>query len=157
VTSGEVDWVHPNLGFARYVDLEDETLEGNWRGSLSDRELLVSLARVRECKGRLLEDAQKGFALRSQATTVVRTAVRDISHHIIATIETGTLPERGDRLEDAVDAAVRQFDFGDDIGDDLDDQEAGADLPDDDLLLKLEQSDPAANSSGSQTEAPADD
>jgi hypothetical protein len=158
VIEGEVDWVNPSVGFARDVDLEAGTCRGVWRGTLSDRQLMTALAEVRKCKGQLQEDARRGFAIRSQAVTIVRNAARSIGHHIVATVQTGELPDRGEGLDHAVEDAIESMDFSQDL-DDLDDLEDAADDDDASLSVDVEVSEPVADpdATADSTEAPADD
>ncbi|MFC6976492.1 hypothetical protein ACFQL1_20325 [Halomicroarcula sp. GCM10025709] len=90
VTEGSLDWVSPNLAFGKQVDLLEQTVEGTWRGTLSDRELMRALQAVEECRGQLEEDAKRGFAIESQAFTIVRNATRKAVFRIVETFEKGT-------------------------------------------------------------------
>lgn len=137
VLDGELNQVAPELYFGKQVDLDAMTVEGTWRGTLSDRELLRGLQKVEECRGQLEDDARKGFILETQAFTVVRSAVRSTVSTVIETFESGTLPDEGDGLNDAVDRAIEDFDLDERLDDelsDLDDLDAADELldPDDD-------------------------
>lgn len=113
VTKGEVDRPNPHLVFAQNVDLEAKTLEGVWRGTLSDRELMAELSNVYEIRGQLQQDAQEGFAVKSQAWMIVRDATRRATKSIVRTFERGTMPsEDGLEVSEAVENAVDSFDFG---------------------------------------------
>jgi len=56
VTEGQLWAPAPNLRFGKAVDLEEMTVEGTWRGTISDAEMLRALSMVRECRGELEED-----------------------------------------------------------------------------------------------------
>lgn len=137
ILEGELDWVHGSLAFARDVDLSESTMRGTWRGTLSDRQLLVSLQEVSKCKGQLLHDAKRGFAMRSSASHIVRSATRKAVMRVVNTLENGVLPDRGESIENAVDDAVRDHDFQESVTD-LDDVEEGADLPEDSLSIDID-------------------
>jgi hypothetical protein len=118
VRSGSLDWVSPWLAFGREVDPSDPSVDGTWRGTKSDRELMLSLSIVRECKQQLLEDAKRGFAIRSQASVIIRNAVRDTTMTVVGTLEDDVLPDRGEGVESAVDDALARFNIEEDVGDD---------------------------------------
>lgn len=111
VTTGELDNPVPHLYFGRNADLEAMTVEGNWRGTLSDRELLEALHQVYECRNQLEADAKRGFAIQSSAWTIVRQATRSAVDRVVDVFEEGTLPDEGEGIEAAVDAAVEEFDL----------------------------------------------
>jgi hypothetical protein len=113
---------------AKRVDLETLTCVGTWRGTLDDRELARSLRAVRECRGQLQDDAQKGFVLETSAFTIVRRAAREAALDVTQMFESGTLPDGGESISTAVDSALDDFGF-EDVVDDLDDG-LGDDLPD---------------------------
>lgn len=139
VLEGELDQCAPSLYIGKQVNLEEMTVVGTWRGTLSDRELLRALSKIDECRGQLQEDAQRGFAIESQAFTIIRGSVRDATRTIVSTFENDTLPDRGEGIEQRVDDALEQFELddrfdddlevdADDLGNDgLDDQEETAD------------------------------
>jgi len=109
ITDGQLDWVSPNLAFAKNVNLDEQTLEGCWRGTLTDRELMRALHAVEECRGQLEEDAKRGFAIEAQAFSIIRNATRKAVLTIVSTFERGTLPDEGDGLTDEIDNAIEQF------------------------------------------------
>jgi len=109
VEDGQLDWVSPNLAFGKNVDLEAQTVEGCWRGTLSDRELMRTLQAVEECRGQLEADAKRGFAIEAQAFTIIRNATRKAVLRIVSTFERGTLPDEGEGLTDEIDSAIEQF------------------------------------------------
>ncbi|MFC7077899.1 hypothetical protein [Haloarcula halophila] len=109
VTEGSLDWVSPNLAFGKQVDLVEQTVEGTWRGTLSDRELMRAIQAVEECRGQLEEDAKRGFAIESQAFTIVRNATRKAVFRIVETFENGTLPDEGESITEEIDGAVERF------------------------------------------------
>lgn len=146
VTEGSLDWVHPGLVFAKNVDLEAGTLEGTWRGTLSDRELLKTLNAVAECRGQLENDAKRGFAIESQAFTVIRSATRSAVNSLVSTFERGTLPDRGEGINAAIDKAIDDFGLDAHL-DDLDDENSPSGNEEGALDLEA----PAV------TEVPADD
>ncbi|WP_018257504.1 hypothetical protein [Halomicrobium katesii] len=109
ITEGQLDWVNPDLAFGKQVDLDEQTVEGTWRGTMSDRELMKTLQAVEECRGQLEEDAKRGFAIEAQAFTIIRNATRKAVLRIVSTFERGTLPDEGEGLTDEIDNAIEQF------------------------------------------------
>jgi hypothetical protein len=103
------------------------TVVGTWRGTLDDRELARSLQKVRECREQLQQDAQRGFVLETSAFTIVHRAARETSLNVVEMFKSGTLPDQGDSLNEAVDDALEQFDFQDELDDSLLDDVAGVD------------------------------
>lgn len=155
-TDGSLDWVSPSLVFARNVDLEAKTVEGTWRGTLSDRELLTALSAVKECRETLEKDAKRGFAVESQAWTIVRSATRSAVREIVATFERGTLPDRGESIDDAIDDALDSWG----LDRDLRGESPFDDLPGDGEYQSLDaaaKADAADGDLGDAQEAVADD
>ncbi|MDS0276451.1 hypothetical protein NDI85_01365 [Halomicroarcula sp. S1AR25-4] len=109
VEDGQLDWVSPNLAFGKRVDLAEQTVEGCWRGTLTDRELLRTLQAVEECRGQLEDDAKRGFAIETQAFAIIRNATRKAVLRVVSTFERGTLPDEGEGLTDEIDSAIEQF------------------------------------------------
>lgn len=142
VTDGSLHQASPNLYWCRNLDLENGTVEGVWLGTLSDQELINSLQKVHECRGMLLEDSRKLFAIESNMWSVVYRATKDAVGSVVNTFETSTLPDEGDGVDAAVDDALEDFglldrlqgddDLGDDLVDDLVD-DLGDDLGDETL------------------------
>ncbi|MFP8954842.1 hypothetical protein ACLI4Z_18050 [Natrialbaceae archaeon A-arb3/5] len=126
VTDGSLDQVAPFLYFGRNVDPDELTVEGVWRGSLTDRELLAALSAVKECRGMLEEDARRGFALETNLWSVVYRAAKDATKAVVKTFEEGTLPDEGEGVDNAVSDAMAQFDL-ERMADRIDDDE-NADL-----------------------------
>ena len=119
VTSGQLDQLSPNLFVGKDVDLENLTVDGCWRGTLSDRELLRALQKVEECRGLLEDDAKRGFAIESQAWTIIRGATRSAVRSIVDTFESGTLPDEGKGINQEIDSALEQFNLERHIEEDL--------------------------------------
>ncbi|OYR85982.1 hypothetical protein DJ84_01160 [Halorubrum ezzemoulense] len=115
VLDGQLDRLAPGLFVGKRVDPENMKVAGTWRGTLSDRDLLLSLRKVRECRGQLEDDARKGFVLRSSAFTIVRRAVRETTKSVVETFERGTLPDDGDAMTDAIDSELEDFGVSDDL------------------------------------------
>jgi len=128
VAKGTLDWVVPNLAFATSVDLENQRLEGTWRGTLTDRELLTALHVVAECRGQLLDDAKRGFLVETQAWTIVRNATRRATRRIVDLFEKGTLPENGEGLDAEIEKAIESSGLSELLEDENRDD---LDLPDD--------------------------
>ena len=120
VLDGQLDRLAPGLYAGKRVQKDEKKVAGTWRGTLTDRELLVSLRKVRECRGQLEEDARKGFVLRSSAFTIVRRAVRDTTMSVVETFERGTLPDDGSAMTEAIDAELEEFGISDDLDDSID-------------------------------------
>lgn len=120
VLDGQLDRLAPGLFVGKRVDKENMKVAGTWRGTLTDRELLLSLRKVRECRGQLEDDARKGFVLRSSAFTIVRRAVRETTKSVVETFERGTLPDDGAAMTDAIDSELEQFGVTDDLDETID-------------------------------------
>lgn len=95
----------------RNFDPEELTVEGTWRGSMNDYELLQEQAKITQLRGRLTNQAKRGFAIETHAWMVVRSAVQDAVRSVTKTFEAGTLPEGGDSINRAIEAAIDGFDF----------------------------------------------
>lgn len=111
VVDGVLDQVTNSLYIGKNVDLENLTVEGTWRGTMSDRELLRSLQKIEECRGTLEEDAKRGFIIESQAWTIIRGATRSAVLSVVSTFERGTLPDEGEGINEEIDAALERFDL----------------------------------------------
>ena len=111
VTSGQLDQTAPNLYFGRNLDLEEQTVEGTWRGTLTDRELLTAIEKIDECRTTLEDDAKKGFALETRMWSIVRSAVQDATISVVRTFETSTLPDNGDSINEQIDQVLDQYDL----------------------------------------------
>lgn len=129
---GSLDWVNPSLFFARDIstpsdDADDRgsTLQGTWRGTLTDRQLMWSMQKVAECRGQLLDDAIRGFVIESSAWIVVYQATRAATDQMREMMEDGTLPDKGDGLDAAVTEAIAGTEL-----DALLDEKRDLDLPD---------------------------
>lgn len=109
VEDGQLDWVSPNLAFGKAVDLGEQTVNGCWRGTLTDRELMRTLQAVEECRGQLEDDAKRGFAIEAQAFSIIRNATRKAVLRVVSTFERNTLPDEGEALTDEIDQAIEQF------------------------------------------------
>jgi len=129
ITDGSLDWVSPDLAFGKQVDLEAQTIEGTWRGTMSDRELMRTLQAVEECRGQLEEDAKRGFAIEAQAFTIIRNATRKAVLRIVSTFERGSLPDEGEGLTDEIDSAIEQFGLERKIRNTEDDETTESDTP----------------------------
>ena len=153
----DITQLSPNLYVGKHVDLEERSCVGTWRGTLDDRELARSLRAVRECRGQLQDDAQKGFVLETSAFTIVRSAAREAALDVVEMFQSGTLPNGGDSLNEAVDRALEDFGFSKEIETSLDDLTEEADLTEaDDGLDDLDDLDTATNGADPTPEA-ADD
>jgi hypothetical protein len=149
VVDGQLYWSSPSLAFGKNVNLDANTVEGVWPGTLDDRELMIALSKVHELRGVLEEDAQRGFAIETQVFSIVRSATRQAVLSVVQTFEKSTLPDRGESINRAIDDAIEQFDLDRHIRD-----------RDDDPLDEFDGSDldAAADAAASkQTEAAADD
>ena len=149
VVDGQLYWSSPSLAFGKNVDLEANTVEGVWPGTLDDRELMIALSKVHELRNVLEEDAQRGFAIETQVFSIVRSATRQAVLSVVQTFEKSTLPDRGESINQAIDDAIEQFDLDRHIRD-----------PDDDPLDDLDSSDldtAVKTAATTQTEATTDD
>lgn len=91
-------------------DPENLTVEGTWRGSMSDVEMLRTQEKIAECRGQLEDMAKEGFTVEVQKSSIVRGAVRDISRSVIGSLEEGTV-YNGEKIAEAVDRATARYDF----------------------------------------------
>jgi len=115
VVDGELTWATPNLAFGKAVDTENQTLEGTWPGTISDRELMQSLTMLRRCRNQLEEDAKRGFELETNGFSIIRSATRATVRHVVKTFERGTLPDEGDALHAEIDTALEEFGIEDQL------------------------------------------
>ncbi|WP_255151330.1 hypothetical protein [Halorarius halobius] len=109
VTDGSLDWLSPNLAVGKNVDLVDRSVDGTWRGTYSDRDLLRALEAVKECRGQLEEDAKKGFAIETHAHGILRRATKKAVLRLVSTFERGSLPDKGDGLTEEIDAVIDEY------------------------------------------------
>jgi hypothetical protein len=135
VTEDELHQASPSLYFGKEVNLEEMTVKGTWRGTLSDRELLTAVSKIDECRGTLEDDAKRGFTIETQAWSIIRNATRSAVRSVVATFERGTLPDGGEGLGREIDRALEDFDLDQDIrhveGDDGTPDHDPTDAPDD--------------------------
>lgn len=141
VIDGQLDWLTPNLCVGKNVELEEQRVEGTWRGTLSDRELLKTLQSVEECRGQLEEDAQRGFAVEAQAFAIIRNTTRRAVRSIVETFERGTLPDSGEGLNHEINEAIEQFGIERKVSPEEDDDSPTADVPGLDMDLDPELAD----------------
>lgn len=127
-TPYDITQLSPNLYVGKQVDLDELTCVGTWRGTLDDRELARSLRAVRECRGQLQDDAQRGFVLETSAFTIVRSASREAALDVVEMFQSGTLPDAGKSINEAVDAALEDFGFSKEIETTIDDLTESANL-----------------------------
>ena len=111
VVDGQLYWSSPNLAFGKNVDLDGQTVNGVWPGTLDDRELMIALSKVHELRNVLEEDAQRGFAIETQVFSIVRSATRQAVLSVVQTFEKSTLPDRGNSINESIDDAIEQFDL----------------------------------------------
>lgn len=109
IQGGSLDWVSPNLVFGKNVDVENMTIEGTWRGTLTDRELLSALHMVRECRQMLEADAKRGWVWENSAWMIVRKATMNALSSVSSTFEKNTMPDKGEGITEAVDTALEDF------------------------------------------------
>lgn len=110
-TRGALDEVTSNLYIGKNVDLEELTVEGTWRGTLTDRELLTALHKVDQCYGQLRDDAKTGFAWENNAFTILYNATRWGVRNVVKTFERGSLADEGEGLGEAVDDALDRYEL----------------------------------------------
>ena len=128
-TDGEMCQLTPHLYTAKNVDLDALEAVGTWRGTASDPALLRSLKRVDEVRGDLEDDARRGFAIETQAWTIIRSATREATLRVVKTFERGTLPDEGASIDRAIESALDEFDLDERIrrtDDDLDNEDLEA-------------------------------
>ncbi len=108
---GELADVGQRLYFGKQVDLDEMTVEGTWPGTLDDRELLVALQKVKECRDELEKDAKIGFVMQASAWVIIRRATINIVETVIETFKRGTLPDNGKGINEAVDDVIDEFEL----------------------------------------------
>jgi hypothetical protein len=149
VTDGDLWWATPNLAFAKNVDLEEQTLEGTWPGTLPEPVLMRALIYLRYNRERLLDSAKKGEVYDLNGWSMLREATIAATKRVVRTFEEGTLPDDGKSFREEVDRALEQFDLDQgDLDDDPTEWSPGDDEPAPDFL----QESPFPNQ-----EVPADD
>ena len=111
VNDGELDTLTSRLHAGKNVDLENGSVDGCWRGTLSDRELLTALSKIEECRGTLEDDAKRGFRIETQAWTIIRNATRKATLSVVETFERGTLPDDGQGIGSEIESALSDFDL----------------------------------------------
>jgi hypothetical protein len=120
VSSGSLWNPAPSLYFGKGYDAEEMTIEGTWRGSLSDGEMLRALSLVKEVRGDLQDRARRGERIRNNAFTLIRGAVQGEVERIVGTFEEGTLPSGGEEFESQIEDALSDFDLDELATDGLD-------------------------------------
>ncbi|MFC7230328.1 hypothetical protein ACFQMM_01150 [Saliphagus sp. GCM10025308] len=84
-----------------------------------------------ECRGMLEEDARKLFALEANLWSIVYRATKDATKSVVETFEEGTLPDRGEGVDVAVNDALEDFGLLEKMNElDQDDLDLEADLDD---------------------------
>lgn len=116
----------------KQYDPESRTVEGTWRGTMSDMELLRAQEKIAECRGQLEDYAKEGFTIEVQKTSIVRGAVRDISRTVIGSLEEGTI-YNGEKIGEAVDEATAKYDFDSEREETEAADEREAPIPDEEL------------------------
>jgi hypothetical protein len=106
----------PNLYAAKNVDLEEMTAVGTWRGTLDDTELVRALGKIKECRGQLQEAAQRGQAIENSAFSLLHGAAQDEVRHIVDSFADGTLASEGESITNAVESALEEQGFEQDVG-----------------------------------------
>lgn len=111
-------------------DPETNSVEGTWRGSASDMELVEDRERIDEIRTVLEDLAKEGLTIRVKQSGIIRDAVRGIVMSFVEGFETESLYD-GDEIEASVHKALSRWDSDGSDDDDLD-QEDGDDDGDDD-------------------------
>jgi len=114
VSEGElysIKAAHPAWEGKNY-DSDENTVEGTWRGSATDRELIDSKESIDEIRNDLEDLAKEGLTVRVKQSSIVRGAVRDITQAFIADFEDATIYD-GDQLQEAVDKAIDHWEIDD--------------------------------------------
>lgn len=149
VTDGDLDQWAPGLYCARKIDYDEQQLHGTWRGTLTDRELLTSLAAIQKCRGMLERDARRGFAMTEYMDLIIPRAVKSTVRAVREWQRTHQLPDEGE----ALDAALREVLSDFDLDSVLDDRETLADVAED-FDLSADELEEFARQGSSNTEAP---
>jgi hypothetical protein len=152
VTVGSLDWLSPNLVCCKNIDMNAGTLEGTWRGTFSDRDLLRAISVVYECRGQLEDDAKRGFALETQAFGIVRRATQGVTRRLVENFEKHTLPDEGEALASEIETAIDQYGLEDRL-----DQIDETDPDEQDLNMNLNELDGFNDDVTFGKEASADD
>ena len=121
ITEGQICQLAPSLYTARQVDLENRTAKGTWRGTLDDRELLVALEAVYECRGALEDQARRGFAIEKRFFSLLRNTTRQEVLSVVETFEKGTLPNGTETLKENIDSVLEDHGLDEQIKTDASD------------------------------------
>ena len=108
VRDGALDRVHPYLVFGRDVDLDAQQVTGTWRGSAPDRELEQTVRAIRQVREQLEADAKAGLEVEQNGWVIVRNGVVDALETVGQVFCSGTLPDEGEGIADAIDDALDQ-------------------------------------------------
>lgn len=111
VTTGSLWNPAPSLYFGKEFDPDEMTVDGTWRGSLSDGEMLQALSVVKDLRGTLENRARRGERIRNNAFTLIRGATQAEVQRIVETFEEGTLPSGGEEFESHIEDALSDFDL----------------------------------------------
>jgi len=157
VTDGSLWNPTPSLYFGKGYDSEEMTVEGTWRGSLSDGEMIRALSLVKEVRGDLENRAKRGEWIRNNAFTLIRGAAQGEVERIVETFEEGTLPSGGEEFESQIDDALSDFDLDELATDGLDLDQDGPDDDHADGPADPDRPGVDASTDDLDQEAPADD
>ena len=102
----DITQLAPSLYAGKQIDLDELTCVGTWRGTLDDR----------------------GFVLETSAFTIVRSAARGAALDVVEMFQSGTLPDQGASINEAVDNALEDFGFEEEVESTLEDLSERADL-----------------------------
>jgi hypothetical protein len=94
----------------RNYDPDTNEVEGTWRGSATDLELVESREQINEIRNDLEAMAKEGLTIRVKQSSIVRGAVREICMAFIADFEAETLYS-GEELEGRIDEAIDHWDL----------------------------------------------
>lgn len=154
VEDGDLDWATPELAFGKNIDPEDRTVEGVWRGTLTDRELMIALENVKRCRETLEKRAQKGDVFEATGFVIIRNAVSRVVQHVVKTFEQGTLPDDGEALDREINDALEEFGVTRSLDNLVEDD---ADPTNDVAGLEVDLADFDLDPDAYEQEAPADD
>jgi hypothetical protein len=127
VVEDELWWATPNLAFGQNVDLENQTVEGCWPGTVPEPVLMRSLAYLRYNRSVLEQKAKRGEHIETNAFGMLRSATAEEVKQVVSTFERGTLPDDGEAFHSEVDKVLREYGLDDDLARPADESDDDAD------------------------------
>ena len=93
-------------------DPEENTIDGTWRGSATDLELIESREAINDVRHQLEDMAKQSLTIRVKQSTLVRNAVSDIVMSFLSSYESETIYD-GEELQQQIDEAIEHWELED--------------------------------------------